>query len=114
MSVLYAWLRRHPVLVDGMLAFFLALTGLPQIIARDWPHFLFMLLLVVPVAFRRRRPVLAFAIAAAGGGCLVLTRSGMSAADLAIVVLLYTLAAYRRAASRSPGLRSPCSARPSR
>jgi len=95
MSVLYAWLRRHPVLVDGMLAFFLALTGLPQIIARDWPHFLFMLLLVVPVAFRRRRPVLAFAIAAAGGGCLVLTRSGMSAADLAIVVLLYTLAAYR-------------------
>ena len=32
-----------------------------------------MLLLVVPVAFRRRNPVLAFAIAALGGACLVLT-----------------------------------------
>ena len=95
MSVLYAWLRRHPVLVDGMLAFFLALTGLPQVISRNWPYFLFVLLLVAPVAFRRRKPVLAFTIAAAGGACLVLTRSGMAAADLAIVVLLYTLAAYR-------------------
>jgi signal transduction histidine kinase len=95
MSVLYAWLRRHPVLVDGVLAFVLALTELPQIIAGHWPHVLFMLLLVAPVAFRRRNPVLAFAIAAAGGAGLALTRSGWAAADLAIVVLLYTLAAYR-------------------
>jgi signal transduction histidine kinase len=95
MSVLYAWLRRHPVLVDGMLAFVLALTELPQIIAGHWPHVLFTLLLVVPVAFRRRNPVLAFAIAAIGGACLVLTRGGLAGADLAIVVLLYTLAAYR-------------------
>ena len=95
MSVLYAWLRRHPVLVDGMLAFFLALTGLPQIISRHWPHFLFMLLLVVPVAFRRRSPVLAFALAAAGGAGLILLRTGWVGADVAIVVLLYTLAAYR-------------------
>ena len=95
MSVLYAWLRRHPVLVDGMLAFVLALTELPQIIAGHWPHVLFTLLLVVPVAFRRRNPVLAFAIAAIGGACLVLTSGGLAGADLAIVVLLYTLAAYR-------------------
>jgi signal transduction histidine kinase len=95
MSVLYAWLRRHPVLVDGVLAFVLALTGLPQIIARDWPHLVFMLLLVVPVTFRRRSPVLAFALAAAGGAGLILLRTGWVGADVAIVVLLYTLAAYR-------------------
>ena len=95
MSVLYAWLRRHPVLVDGVLAFALGLTGLPQALAGHWPQFLFMLLLVVPVAFRRRNPVLAFTVAAVGGAGLVLLRSGWAGADVAIVVMLYTLAAYR-------------------
>jgi signal transduction histidine kinase len=104
MFALYAWLRRHPVLVDGMLAFVLALTGLPQITSGHWLHFLFVLLLVAPVAFRRRNPVQAFTIAAAGGACLVLTRSGMSPADLAIIVLLYTLAAYRPRRESVPGL----------
>jgi signal transduction histidine kinase len=95
MSVLYAWLRRHPVLVDGALAFALGLTGLPQALAGHWLQFLFMLLLIVPVAFRRRNPALAFTMAAAGGAGLVLMRTGWVGADIAIVVLLYTLAAYR-------------------
>jgi signal transduction histidine kinase len=94
-SVLYAWLRRHPLLVDGMLAAVLMLAGLAELIRRPWPVLPFMLTMVAPVVFRRRNPVLAFAVAVAGGAGLVLFGSGGSAADLAIVVLLYTLAAYR-------------------
>src|SRR5215472_11457166 len=52
------------------------------------------LLLVVPVAFRRRAPVTAFAVATVGGAIQVLTR-GPLAADLAVLILLYTVAAYR-------------------
>ena len=95
MSALYAWLRRHPLLVDGVLAFVLMLIGTGQLIARPWPQLPFTLLMVVPVAFRRRNPVLAFCVAVAGGAGNVLSGSGPSGADLAIVVLLYTLAAYR-------------------
>ncbi len=53
MSVLYAWLRRHPLLVDGVLAAVLMLAGIAQIIRRPWPVLPVMLIMVVPVAFRR-------------------------------------------------------------
>jgi signal transduction histidine kinase len=94
MSVLYAWLRRHPVLVDGVLAFVLLLVGISPLLQRPWQQLPIALLMVVPVAFRRRDPVLAFCLAVAGGAGQVLVR-GQSPSDLAIVVLLYTLAAYR-------------------
>ena len=94
-SVLYAWLRRHPVLVDGVLAFVLLLAGGPWIVHDGWPRLPLMLLIVVPVAFRRRNPVLAFYIAIAAGADQVLSGVHPAGADLAIVVLLYTLAAYR-------------------
>jgi len=93
---IYAWLRRHPQLVDGLLALVIAALGTGTLagdLAWRGPLTLF---LVVPVVFRRRAPVLAFAVAAAAGAAQVfVTRAGPSAADLAIVVLLYTLAAYR-------------------
>ena len=95
MSVLYAWLRRHPVLVDGVLAFVLLLAGTPVVVRQPWPGLPLMLLIVVPVAVRRRNPVLAFSIAAAAGAVQVLSGIRALGSDLAIVVLLYTLAAYR-------------------
>ncbi len=93
MSALYAWLRRHPLLVDSVLAGVLALLGLGQLIQqpREIPP---MLLMVVPVAFRRRAPITAFSLAVVGGALQVIT-GRPAASDLALLVLLYTVAAYR-------------------
>ena len=95
MAALYAWLRRHPLLVDGVLAFVLLLIGTGPLITHPLPRLPFTLLMVVPVAFRRRNPVLAFSVALAVGAGQVLYGARPGGADLAIVVLLYTLAAYR-------------------
>jgi signal transduction histidine kinase len=95
MSALYAWLRRHPLLVDGVLAFVLLLTGAPGIVQQPWPRLPLTLLMVVPVAFRRRNPVAAFYIAAAACADQVLSGAHPYGPDLAMVVLIYTLAAYR-------------------
>ncbi len=96
MSAVYAWLRRHQLLVDGVLAFLLALLGIGTIVPNHWLRLPATALVVVPVVFRRRSPLLAFAIAAAGGALQVaFTRAGPSPSDLAILVLLYTVAAYR-------------------
>ena len=92
MSVLYAWLRRHPVLVDGVLAFVFLVAGMPGAVQQPWPRLPLTLLLVVPVAFRRRNPVLAFSIAVAAGAGQVLSGIRPFGSDLAIVVLVYTLA----------------------
>jgi signal transduction histidine kinase len=93
----YAWLSRHPRLVDGALALVLALIGIGS--AFGTTHRLlaipFTLLLIVPVVFRRQIPVAAFALAVTAGALQVLTNVGPSGSDLAIVILLYTLAAYR-------------------
>ena len=93
---MYAWLRRHQLLVDGTLALVLILFGLQKAVGTGalWQVPLLMIM-VVPVTFRRKQPTTAFWIAVAGGGVQALTRGGPSPADIAIVVLLYTLAAYR-------------------
>src|SRR5215471_8988526 len=52
------------------------------------------LLLAVPVIFRRKHPVGAFAAAVVIGGIQVLLNVRPNATDLVIVILLYTLAAY--------------------
>jgi signal transduction histidine kinase len=93
-SALYAWLRRHPLLVDSVLAAALLLFSTAQLVRGPWEEIPSTFLLVVPVAFRRRAPVSAFGIAAAGGALQVLTAKP-SPADLALLVLLYTVAAYR-------------------
>ena len=94
MSALYAWLRRHPLLVDSVLAGVLLLFGIAQLVQGPWAEIPAIMLLVVPVAFRRRAPITAFAIATVGGAIQV-TTARPSAADVAIVVLLYTVPAYR-------------------
>jgi signal transduction histidine kinase len=96
-SAIYAWLRRHPQLVDGFLALALGLLGTGGFTGPQLPVRLpVTLLLVVPVAFRRKYPRPAFIVAVAAGAIqVVVERAAPSGADLAIVVLLYTLAAYR-------------------
>jgi signal transduction histidine kinase len=95
-SALYAWLRRHPRLVDGVLAFPLALGGVGSAIAIHRSLLVIVALgLTIPIVVRRSRPVGAFAAAiAAGAYQVVLFRGRPLVSDLAIVVLLYTLAAY--------------------
>jgi signal transduction histidine kinase len=96
-SALYAWLRRHPMLVDGMLAAALVFGGVGATFAKGM--FLggpLALGLAVPVVFRRKHPVVAYYTAIAAGGVQVALDLRPSATDVAILILLYTLAAYTR------------------
>ncbi|HYB89057.1 MAG TPA: histidine kinase [Streptosporangiaceae bacterium] len=112
--MLYAWVRRHPKVLDGGLAAVLAFFGVASavvIIFRPgapgsaaagssvvgigrMAAIPLALLITVPVVFRRSHPVGAFAAATTIGGLQVLLNIRPNAADLAIVILLYTLAAY--------------------
>jgi signal transduction histidine kinase len=94
-SAVYVWLRRHPLLVDGLLAFVLAVVNIGSVMAGPWPKLPATALVVVPVVFRRRWPLAAFATAAAGAALQVLFTPGPTPADVAILILLYTVAAYR-------------------
>jgi signal transduction histidine kinase len=93
---LYAWLRRHPRIVDGTLALgVLAIGTFPSM----WLRYLWItpiiLVLAGAVLFRRAHPVGAFAAGIAAGAVQVTTLHRPSAADLALMILLYTLAAYQ-------------------
>ncbi|HEX6933745.1 MAG TPA: histidine kinase [Streptosporangiaceae bacterium] len=95
MSALYAWLRRHPRLVDGVLAFALSFGGLAQALSqRRYELIPITLALTVPVVFRRTHPVGAFTTVIMAGALQVALGLRPSPADLSIVVLVYTLAAY--------------------
>ncbi|HEY2314281.1 MAG TPA: histidine kinase [Streptosporangiaceae bacterium] len=94
MSALYAWLRRHQLLVDSVLAAVVGLFSIGQLIRGPWAGIPATLLMIVPVAFRRRAPVSAFALAAIGGAIQV-TTARPNPSDVAILILLYTVAAYR-------------------
>lgn len=98
---MYAWLRSHPRLVDAVLAVPLALGGVASGygFSVGWHHHLFLALIVLgmttPIVVRRSHPVGAFATAIGFGACQVLVFRGRPVvSDLAIVILLYTLAAY--------------------
>ncbi len=119
------WLRRHPWQADGLLALLLAALS-----SRQWQgayaHDVaaVSVLLAATVVPRRRYPVAMFAVAAAIGaaqvaigvqpasGAVALPGTGLqlsailqpTAADLAILVLLYTLAAHRPRRVSIPGL----------
>ncbi len=93
-SAVYAWLSRHPKLVDGVLALLLLLPG-SGLVLNPVLRWLAAALLVVPVVFRRKYPVAAFAVAVSAGALQVAAGIGPYGSDLVIVVLLYTLAAYR-------------------
>jgi signal transduction histidine kinase len=92
---LYAWVRRHPRLVDGVLAAALMLTGAVPAVARGMIVGVPLAAgLAVPVIFRRAHPISAFATAVLVGGVQVAAGVPLGGTDLAILVLLYTLAAY--------------------
>ncbi|MEP7024362.1 MAG: histidine kinase [Actinomycetota bacterium] len=97
MSVVYAWLRRHPVLVDTTLALVVLVTGLPLAIAATGRllQIPFVLLMTAPMAIRRRNPLLAFLVGGGSSAAEILFGAGPTPALLAMVVLLYSLAAYR-------------------
>jgi signal transduction histidine kinase len=124
MSALRAWLRRHPWEADGLLAVLLVALS-----AGQWQQYpaavaAGSVLLAATVVPRRRYPVAAFAVAAAigaaqiavgvqpAGGAASLPGSGPqlstalqpTVADAAILVLLYTLAAYRSRRASITGL----------
>jgi signal transduction histidine kinase len=94
----YAWLRGHPVLVDGVLALFLAGLGLGTLGIHYLPPVttaVFVVAMALPVALRRTYPLGAFAVVLAVGGIQVFVLRRPVVTDLSVVVLLYTLAAYR-------------------
>lgn len=83
--------------MDGALALLLAAMSIPPLLQHR--HLLLVMtpisvVMLAAVAFRRRNPVAAFCVAVAAGAAQVLIGPGPSGADLAIPVLLYTLAAY--------------------
>jgi signal transduction histidine kinase len=107
-----AWLRRHPWQADGLLAAALLVTSVPQVAAGQAgatgrvAFTAVTVLLAATVIPRRRHPEAVFAVAAVIAVAQIAfgVQSGDQApvfalqptdADLAILVLLYTLAAYR-------------------
>jgi len=107
-----AWLRDHPWQADGLLAAALLGFSVPQVVAGQSSavgHAAFTVvtvLLAATVLARRRYPVAAFAVAAVIGALQItlgVQNGGPEPvfafqpdnADVAILVLLYTLAAYR-------------------
>jgi signal transduction histidine kinase len=93
------------MLGDAVLAALVALQGLVSgASAGRYGDVLVTLALSVPVVFRRRYPAGTFAVAVAAGASQVLTGNRPLLTDLAIPVLLYTLAAYRPRRLSIPGL----------
>jgi signal transduction histidine kinase len=108
----YAWLRRHPWLVDGTLAIVL-LAGAANAYLLDAAVLPASLVLAGAVAVRRRFPVWAYAVALAIGTAQVVfgigptfTNSPLQPtfADAGILILLYTVAAERPRRISLPGL----------
>jgi len=105
MVSVYAWLHRHGVLVDSVLAAVLGLISLGSLIHGSVLDALVTLVMIIPVAVRRRAPVAAFVTAVIAGAWQVLalgvgtsgspTHAGLLPSDVALLVLLYTVAAYR-------------------
>jgi signal transduction histidine kinase len=104
----YAWLRRHPMLVDGVLAFFVALLGvLPALkdISRHGPWAALLAFgLIIPIVFRRRYPMGAFVSVVLAGAAEVATLPHPVGSDVAVLIMLYTLAAYQPRRISVPGL----------
>ncbi len=107
-SALYAWLRSHRLFVDGVLAIALGLLGIGQLVHGPWTQVPAWVLLASAVVIRRRIPVTAFCIGALGGAVQVaggeLLRAGPLPTDIAMLVLLYTVAAYRPRRASVPAL----------
>jgi signal transduction histidine kinase len=98
-SALYAWLRRHPRLVDASWAVPITLGGVASAFAglRQSPILVLIVIvfaMTVPIVFRRAHPVGAFTTAIVAGSLQVILNLHPLLSDFSIVILLYTLAAY--------------------
>jgi signal transduction histidine kinase len=91
MPIEFTWLRDHPILADWALAVALAAFSGNQ----SGAVIVVSVLLAVTVVGRRRYPAAAFAAAAGLGTAQLALGQPPGMADLAIVALLYTLAATR-------------------
>ena len=98
MHALYGWPRRHPRLLDTALAIALVSLG-GGLLGRSpkiWPEYgVFIVAMVIPIVFRRQHPTGAFLAAVAVGALQVALVTRPVFADVSVLVLLYTLAAYR-------------------
>ena len=108
MLAFYAWLRRHPMLVDGLLALIVAALTLVSGGAgpRDRPALAAPLgvAMVIPIVFRRMYPTGAFiAVLTVCALQLVLLPRPVGS-DISVLIMLYTLAAYRPRRVSVPGL----------
>jgi signal transduction histidine kinase len=103
---LYAWLRRHPRLVDGLLA--LLVLGFGLSVYGSWarhPGLIpVMVALAVPIVFRRQYPTAAFAAAVAAGAAQVAAFRFPTTADVSVLILLYSLAVSRPRRASAPAL----------
>ncbi|HEV3382346.1 MAG TPA: histidine kinase [Trebonia sp.] len=107
MQAFYSWLRGHPILVDSVLGLFVAAFGLGMLGFPYLPRVeasAFVVAMTIPVCLRRRYPVGAFAAVVIVGGIEVLVLARPIASDLSVVILLYTLAAYRPRRLSVPGM----------
>ena len=94
-AAFYLWLRRHPRLVDGVLAAALAIPTLAAAVAAGGYRLVpLAVALVIPLVFRRDHPMAAFAIGVTVGALQVLLDIQINLVDVVILILLYTLAAY--------------------
>ncbi|WP_370371564.1 sensor histidine kinase [Catenulispora sp. GP43] len=102
MSRVYAWIQRHPKLIDSIPAVILLLIGLASLAASSHPGGMKRWLVVplviaatIPLIFRRRWPRGTFTVAAVAGFLsFFLGTASFNAADMAFLIYLYTVAAY--------------------
>ena len=108
MLAFYAWLRRHPMLVDGLLALFVASFGLSLVGGHSHLRVVTAvplgLAVIIPVTFRRKYPVGAFIAVVVAGALQVAMLPKPVGSDVSMLVMLYTLAAYRPRRTSVPGL----------
>jgi signal transduction histidine kinase len=103
---LYSWVRVHPFETDALLAAGLAflLTLLPWVVGEDRVMLLIGLGLIVPLAWRRTRPVFSAAAITAVGVAQLTAYPRLVPADPAALIGIYSLAAYGPNWARRIGL----------
>ncbi|MFP3992588.1 sensor histidine kinase [Streptomyces sp. E11-3] len=101
MQRLYDFLRRHPTAVDSFWAVVLLMVaGIGEVSTGDYEHrgpravaMLVVLALATAVALRRRAPEQMLLLVAATGVVQLISGVGVMAADFAMLVVIYTVAA---------------------